>query len=105
MIVLHHVPLARSLRVLWLLEELDVPFETVVHPFGKNLRAPDYLAQGGRFGIDAQYGSATYQPMGDRFEYVVNISQDALIARPSEATKTLIQKQRFRLSSGCVLGG
>ncbi|HCX09245.1 MAG TPA: hypothetical protein DHU81_02555 [Hyphomonas sp.] len=51
--------------------------------------------QGGRFGIDAQYGSATYQPMGDRFEYVVNISQDALIARPSEATKTLIQKQRF----------
>ena len=35
--------------------------------------------QGGRFGIDAQYGSATSQPM----------------ARPSEATKTLIQKQRF----------
>ena len=51
--------------------------------------------QGGRFGIDAQYGSATYQPMGDGLEYVVNISQDALIARPSEATKVLIQKQRY----------
>lgn len=51
--------------------------------------------QGGRFGMDAEYGSASYQPMGDKFEYVVNISQDALIARPSEATKRLIQKQKY----------
>ncbi|KCZ48095.1 hypothetical protein [Hyphomonas pacifica] len=51
--------------------------------------------QGGRFGIDADYGSATYQPMGDKFEYVVNISQDALIARPTEGTKTLIQRQKY----------
>ena len=51
--------------------------------------------RGGRFGIDAEYGSATYQPMGDNFEYVVNISQDALIARPTEATKPLIQRQKY----------
>ncbi|SDW23312.1 glutathione S-transferase family protein [Litoreibacter albidus] len=43
-ITLHHAHQTRSMRCLWLLEELDVPFETVVHPFGKNLRAPDYLA-------------------------------------------------------------
>ena len=46
---------------------------------------------GSQFGIDAEYGSATYQPMGDGFEYEVSITQDALIARPSEATKSKIQ--------------
>ena len=46
---------------------------------------------GSRFGIDAEYGSATYQPMGDGFEYEVSITQDALIARPSEATRSLIE--------------
>ena len=51
--------------------------------------------EGKRFGIDAQYGSATYQPMGDGFEYDVNITQDALVARPTEATKTLIQKGTY----------
>tara|TARA_R110000787_G_scaffold8592_31_gene29215 strand:+ start:4246 stop:4959 length:714 start_codon:yes stop_codon:yes gene_type:complete len=51
--------------------------------------------QGQRFGIDAQYGSATYQPMGDGFEYNVNITQDALVARPTESTKSLIQKGTY----------
>jgi hypothetical protein len=46
---------------------------------------------GSQFGIDAEYGSATYQPMGDGFEYEVSITQDALIARPNAETKTKIQ--------------
>jgi hypothetical protein len=50
---------------------------------------------GSNFGIDAEYGSATYQPMGDGFEYEVTITQDALIARPSEATKTKIQSGAY----------
>lgn len=51
--------------------------------------------QGQRFGFDAQYGSATYQPMGDGFEYDVNITQDALVARPTEATKLKIQARSY----------
>ncbi len=50
---------------------------------------------GSRFGIDAQYGSATYQPLGDGFEYSVSITQDALIARPTEETKAKIQTQAY----------
>ena len=50
---------------------------------------------GSNFGIDAEYGSATYQPMGDGFEYEVSITQDALIARPSEATKSKIQDAAY----------
>jgi len=51
--------------------------------------------RGAQFGVDAEYGSATYQPMGDGFEYRVNITQDALIARPTEATKALISRGSY----------
>lgn len=44
MIRLHHAPQTRSMRSLWLLEELGVPFETVIHGFDRSLRDPGYLA-------------------------------------------------------------
>lgn len=44
MIVLHHTAQTRSMRVLWLLNELRVPFEIRVQPFDKTLRAPQFLS-------------------------------------------------------------
>jgi len=45
MITLYHVPRSRSMRSLWLLNELMVPFRVVEMPFTmKALRSPDYLA-------------------------------------------------------------
>lgn len=44
MITLHHCPQTRSMRTLWLLLELDVPFDVAVHPFDKSLRDPSYLS-------------------------------------------------------------
>ena len=44
MITLHHVPQSRSMRVLWLLGELDLPFQVVSHGFDKSLRDPEYLS-------------------------------------------------------------
>ncbi len=44
MIRLHHCHQTRSMRVLWLLHELGLEFELVVHGFDKSLRAPEYLA-------------------------------------------------------------
>lgn len=41
---LHHVHQSRSMRSLWLLHELGLDFELVIHPFGRALRAPEYLA-------------------------------------------------------------
>ena len=44
MITLHHVPQSRSMRVLWLLHELEVPdFQVQVHPFDRGLRSPEFL--------------------------------------------------------------
>lgn len=44
MITLHHCHETRSMRVLWLLEELGVPYHLVVHSFDKSLRSEDYLS-------------------------------------------------------------
>ncbi|MGI3184273.1 glutathione S-transferase family protein [Nioella aestuarii] len=44
MIRLHHVPQSRSMRTLWLLNELGVPYELQVWPFDKSLRSADFLA-------------------------------------------------------------
>ncbi len=43
MMTLHHCHQTRSMRVLWLLNELGVDFELRVHPFDKSLRATEYL--------------------------------------------------------------
>jgi glutathione S-transferase len=44
MIVLHHCPQTRSMRTLWLLHELDIPFDLRSYPFDRNLRHPEFLA-------------------------------------------------------------
>lgn len=43
MIRLHHCPQTRSMRTLWLLYELEVTFEVVLHAFDRSLRDPEYL--------------------------------------------------------------
>ena len=44
MIRLHHCPQTRSMRSLWLLNEIGVDFEVIERKFGKSLRSPEYLA-------------------------------------------------------------
>lgn len=45
MIRLHHVPQSRSMRTLWLLNELGVPYEVQLWPFDKSLRSEDFLSK------------------------------------------------------------
>ena len=44
MIRLHHCHQTRSMRSLWLLHELGIPFDLQVYPFDKSLRSAEYLA-------------------------------------------------------------
>ncbi|MEB8385973.1 glutathione S-transferase family protein [Rhodobacteraceae bacterium KMM 6894] len=44
MITLYHTPQSRSMRVLWLLNELDVEFRLVEMPFDQSLRRPEFLS-------------------------------------------------------------
>lgn len=43
-IILHHAPQTRSMRSLWLLHELGVPFQLAIHAFDKSLRDAEYLS-------------------------------------------------------------
>ncbi len=45
MITLHHCPQTRSMRTLWLLHELGIPFEVRSYPFDKTLRGSDFLSR------------------------------------------------------------
>lgn len=47
MIRLHHSPQTRSMRSLWLLHELDVPFDVVTYGFDGAIKTPEYLALNG----------------------------------------------------------
>lgn len=44
MITLHHCPQSRSMRTLWLLNEIDTPFRVYIHPFDRSLRSPEFLS-------------------------------------------------------------
>ncbi|MCX7559412.1 glutathione S-transferase family protein [Sulfitobacter sp. F26204] len=44
MIVLHHCPQTRSMRTLWLLNELEIEFQLRFHAFDRTLRDPEYLS-------------------------------------------------------------
>lgn len=44
MITLHHCPQTRSMRTLWLLSELEVPFQLRSYPFDRTLRNPEFLS-------------------------------------------------------------
>ncbi|WP_108484626.1 glutathione S-transferase family protein [Oceaniglobus ichthyenteri] len=45
MITLHHCHQTRSMRVLWLLYELEVEFNLRVHPFDRGLRSDEFLTR------------------------------------------------------------
>lgn len=44
-IILHHCHQTRSMRVLWLLHELEVDFSLRVHPFDRSLRSEEFLTR------------------------------------------------------------
>ena len=44
MITLHHCPQSRSMRVLWLLEEMGLPYRVRLRAFDKSLRGAEFLS-------------------------------------------------------------
>ena len=70
-----------------------------VHALGEGLPI-DVWSVAQRFpwlahGVDAYYGTATYVPMAEGARYEVNLSRDALIARPAnEAAEEALGRWR-----------
>jgi len=82
LIRLHHCHETRSMRVLWLLNELGLPFELVVHSFDKTLRKPDYLAVSPAGRVPAlEIDGATMFESGAMMEYLCERFPDAGLGR------------------------
>jgi len=82
MITLHHCPQTRSMRTLWLLNELDVPFEIHLHAFDKSLRDPSYLtlSPAGRVPALEIDGERMFET-GAITEYLCERFPDAMLGR------------------------
>jgi glutathione S-transferase len=73
MVTLFHSPRTRSLRVLWLLEELGIPYELRTLPFtAESLKSPEYLRVNPLGKVPAiQDGEAQMFESGAIVEYLV----------------------------------
>ncbi|WP_226621183.1 glutathione S-transferase family protein [Alloyangia pacifica] len=82
MIRIHHVPQSRSMRVLWLLEELGLPFELVTERFDKSLRREEYLARSPAGRVPAlEIGGETMFESGAILEYLCELYPDRGLGR------------------------
>lgn len=89
MIRLHHCHQSRSMRVLWLLNELGVDFEVVIHPFDKTLRKPDYLSLSPAGRVPAlEIDGMTMFESGAMMEYLCELYPEAGLGRlPGDAER------------------
>ena len=89
MIILHHVPQSRSMRVLWLLVELGAEFEVIEHPFDKSLRRPEFLSKSPAGRVPAlEIGGASMFESGAMVEYLCELHPDAGMGRaPGDAER------------------
>ncbi|MCT4369950.1 glutathione S-transferase [Yangia mangrovi] len=82
MIRLHHVPQSRSMRVLWLLEELGLPYELITERMGKSLRREEYLARSPAGRVPAlEIGGETMFESGAIVEYLCELYPEKGLGR------------------------
>ncbi|WP_127112440.1 glutathione S-transferase family protein [Shimia sediminis] len=84
-ITLHHAHEARSFRVLWLLEEMGLDYELVVHNFfDKSLRSPDYLEINPAARVPAlEIDGKVIVESGASVEYLCEIFPEKGLGRPA----------------------
>nr|WP_319948364.1 glutathione S-transferase [uncultured Shimia sp.] len=84
-ITLHHAHEARSMRVLWLLEELGVAYDLKVHNFfDKSLRSPEYLALNPAARVPAlEIDGEVMCESGAMIEYLCELFPDKALGRPA----------------------
>ena len=71
---IHHAPNSRSVRALWLFNELDLPYELEIYPLGdKSMRTPEYLKVHPLGRVPAlEDGDLTIFESGAIVQYVLN---------------------------------
>src|SRR6201992_594614 len=91
MLTVHHLNNSRSQRVLWLLEELDVPYEIVRYQRQPNMRAPAELGAVhslGKSPVITDNGNTTADS-GAIVEYIVDTYGEGRLIPPSRTPERL----------------
>ncbi|WP_102960656.1 glutathione S-transferase family protein [Mangrovicella endophytica] len=96
MITIHHLNNSRSQRVLWLLEELEVPYEVKRYQRTKRLQAPDELKQVHPLGKSPVLtdGGRTIAETGTIVEYILDRYGNGRLM-PEHGTEAYWQARHF----------
>lgn len=107
MIRLHHVPLARSLRVMWLLEELGLDYEVAYYSIRDgSLRAPEFLAlsPAGRVPVLEHHGAVWVESAAIVQMLCETYSEAGLMPPPGQPERALfLEVLSLSETVGCLL--
>ncbi|MFT5354724.1 MAG: glutathione S-transferase [Polyangiales bacterium] len=96
-VVIHHLNNSRSQRILWLLEELEVPYELKRYERdAKTMRAPDSLTKIHPLGKSPvlEHGGRTFAETGAIVEYILDELADGAL-RPEAGTEAFYRYRFF----------
>ena len=102
---IHHAPNSRSVRALWLFNELDLPYELEIYPLGdKSMRTPEYLKVHPLGRVPAlEDGDLTIFESGAIVQYVLEKYGDGTMVPAPESIEYPIYLQWLHYAEGMIM--
>jgi glutathione S-transferase len=102
---IHHAPNSRSVRALWLFNELDLPYELEIYPLGdKSMRTPEYLKVHPLGRVPAvEDGDLTIFESGAIVQYVLNKYGDGAMVPISSSPDYPTYLQWLHYAEGMIM--
>ena len=102
---IHHAPNSRSVRALWLFNELDLPYELEIYPLGdKSMRTPEYLKVHPLGRVPAlEDGDLTIFESGAIVQYVLEKYGDGTMVPAPESIDYPVYLQWLHYAEGMIM--
>ena len=102
---IHHAPNSRSVRALWLFNELDLPYELEIYPLGdKSMRTPEYLKVHPLGRVPAlEDGDLTIFESGAIVQYVLEKYGDGTMVPATRSIDYPIYLQWLHYAEGMIM--
>ena len=102
---IHHAPNSRSVRALWLFNELDLPYELEIYPLGdKSMRTPEYLKVHPLGRVPAlEDGDITIFESGAIVQYVLEKYGDGTMVPAPESIDYPVYLQWLHYAEGMIM--
>jgi glutathione S-transferase len=102
---IHHAPNSRSVRALWLFNELDLPYELEIYPLGdKSMRTPEYLKVHPLGRVPAlEDGDLTIFESGAIVQYVLEKYGDGIMVPATGSIDYPVYLQWLHYAEGMIM--